>query len=161
VIWFAVLAFILGSFLRACSRSRNTRVGPAAPLVPGGDGPQFPGGYGADAPPPYSAAPPPGKAAPPSEGAAGGWRPGFWTGTGLGALGAHLYNNVNTGTRARDDRRAYDWEHERWGGHRGTGFGRRGHQHQHHQHSGNDRGEGSSGLGRMQTSTGFGGSSVR
>lgn len=163
LIWFAVLFFIVASFVKSCFRTRQ--YGPVnGPINRPGSGPNFPGGYGSgDAPPPYSAgAPPPGpgKAAPGQE-AENGWRPGFWTGVGLAGLGAHLWNNVNTRSQAD-----YDWERERererWGNQRRTSF-RTGHQNHHHNHNHDsyDRGEGSSGLGQMRSSTGFGGSNVR
>lgn len=125
---------------------------------PGNSGPGtggfFPGGFNNDdptaPPPPYSS-----KAAPtPNE--QPGWRPGFWTGLGLGGLGAHLLNN-----RQNQNSRAYDWERER--AHRpppttGGLFGQRSTARDYSQE---DRGEGSSNLGAMRRSTGLGGSSVR
>ncbi|KAJ7756511.1 hypothetical protein DFH07DRAFT_868302 [Mycena maculata] len=105
----------------------------------------FPGGLNDNpsAPPPYS------KTAPTLN---EGWRPGFWTGAVLGGLGTHLFNN-------RQNTRAYDWERERSYRPPTTGsmFGQRRSSARHTE----DRGEGSSNLGAMRQSTGFGGSSVR
>ncbi|KAJ7761541.1 DUF1183-domain-containing protein [Mycena maculata] len=149
LIWLAFMAIILYSFLECCMRGPQNRVGAQGhpdPRRPGDSGPGFfPGGFNDDpsAPPPYS------KTAPtPNE----GWRPGFWTGAALGGLGTHLLNN-------RQNTRAYDWERERSYRPPTTGsmFGQRRSSARHTE----DRGEGSSNLGAMRQSTGFGGSSVR
>ncbi|KAJ7455392.1 DUF1183-domain-containing protein [Mycena galericulata] len=148
LLWVAFLAIIAYSFLKSCMRGPENRTGgrPDPPGRPGGNlGGFFPGGFNDDpsAPPPYS------KSAPtPNE----GWRPGFWTGAALGGLGAHFFNN-------RQNTRAYDWERERAYQPPTTGgmFGQRRSSARYTE----DRGEGSSNLGSMRQSTGFGGSSVR
>jgi len=148
VIWLAFVAIILYSFIQSCMRGPQNRVGGRpAPGRPGNSGPGFfPGGLDDDSsapPPPYS------KSAPtPNE----GWRPGFWSGAVLGGLGTHFLNN-------RRNARAYDWERERsyQTPPAGSMFGQR----RSAARPADDRGEGSSNLGSMRQSTGFGGSSVR
>ncbi|KAJ7931587.1 DUF1183-domain-containing protein [Mycena leptocephala] len=90
-----------------------------------------------------------------------GWRPGFWTGAFLGGLGTHCLIIIDEARRATDSR-AYDWERERAFNRAppagGSGiFGQR----RSTARSSEDRGEGSSNLGAMRQSTGFGGSNVR
>ncbi|KAJ7170744.1 DUF1183-domain-containing protein [Mycena crocata] len=148
VVWLAFVAIILYSFFQSCMRGPQNRVGGRPdPGRPGNSGPGFfPGGLNDDdtsPPPPYS------KTAPASS---EGWRPGFWTGAVLGGLGTHFFNN-------RQNSRAYDWERDR--AYRppaaGSMFGQRRSSARYTE----DRGEGSSNLGSMRQSTGFGGSSVR
>ncbi|KAJ7066704.1 hypothetical protein C8F01DRAFT_1347822 [Mycena amicta] len=154
VIWIAVLALIVYSFVKSCMSPTQNRVGGAGARPdsrPGSDG-WFPGGFHDN----NSAPPPPYSKTNQQPDANQGWRPGFWTGTMLGGLGAHLLNRQN---------RAYDWERERRyrtppppppSG--GGLFQRRSTP---RQYSSEDRGEGSSNLGAMRQSTGFGGSNVR
>ncbi|KAG9315206.1 hypothetical protein JVU11DRAFT_4336 [Chiua virens] len=97
LVWFAVLAIIFYNVINSCLRrtyppTGNThRIPP--PTYPGPDssrqqpGPGnghgfgfFPGDSQAP-PPPYTKDPPPSNE---------GWRPGFWTGAALGALGGSL-----------------------------------------------------------------------
>ncbi|KAJ6576545.1 hypothetical protein DFH09DRAFT_1451988 [Mycena vulgaris] len=148
VIWLAFVAIILYSFVQSCMRGPQNRAGGRHdPGRPGNSSPGFfPGGLDDDnssAPPPYS------KSAPtPNE----GWRPGFWSGALLGGLGTQFFNS-------RQNNRAYDWERER-SYQPPTGGSMFGQRRSAARHS-TDRGEGSSNLGSMRQSTGFGGSSVR
>jgi hypothetical protein len=162
LLFITVALFILWGFIKSQTASRRgpTRSGPPhqGGGGGGGSGPTggwFPGSgtHGSEPPPPYSKHGDPQSSAP---GANQGWRPGFWTGTALGGLGAHVMNERNR----RQPRNAaqYDWERER--------EARRDEQHRatarrRPMFSGEDRGEGSSSLGSMRESTGFGGSSVR
>jgi len=147
VIWLGVVALILYSFIQSCLRTpRNVVGGRPDPRQPG---PGFPGGFPGSfnddpsAPPPYSKNP-----TPQNE----GWRPGFWTGAFLGGLGTHFFNN-------RQNQHTYDWERERTQRTPpGSMFGQR---RSAARYSSEDRGEGSSNLGSMRQSTGFGGSNVR
>ncbi|KAF7309725.1 putative endoglucanase [Mycena indigotica] len=149
VIWFAVLAIIVYSFVKSCMNGgTGNRVGggPRPGPRPGYGG-FFPGGFNdndAAPPPPYSKTNPD---ATPNQNQ--GWRPGFWTGAAIGGLGAHLFNN-------RQNNRAYDWERERMhpNANRFQFQSRRSGP----RYSSDDRGEGSSNLGAMRQSTGFGGS---
>ncbi|KAJ7903428.1 hypothetical protein B0H14DRAFT_3122780 [Mycena olivaceomarginata] len=158
-IWLGFLAVILYSFLKSCMGGPQNRVGGRPdPGRPGNSGPgsgYFPGGFNNDDP----AAPPPPYSKGPAPTANEGWRPGVWTGALLGALGAQFFNNRQN---QNQNSRAYDWERERSNRRSpptsGGLFGRR--------NTGRysdtqDRGEGSSNLGAMRQSTGFGGSSVR
>jgi hypothetical protein len=164
-LWFAVLAFIVYSLFQSCRRSGNRTGVPSSGHQPGGGGPRgfFPGSWGSDTdpsqpPPPYSKnAPGTGQA-----NAAGGWRPGFWTGA-LAGVGANMLNNQWRNRNDADVRRPrmWDWERDRTTQTRyrpglGSGFGGGS------RWGDDDRGEGSSsGLGSMRRSTGLGGSSVR
>ncbi|KAJ7475902.1 hypothetical protein FB451DRAFT_261752 [Mycena latifolia] len=148
IVFVAAIGIILYSFLQSCLRGPQNRVGGRHdPGRPGNSGPGFfPGGLDDDTsspPPPYSKSTPN-----PNE----GWRPGFWSGAILGGLGAHLFNN-------RGNNRAYDWERERSYQRPPTSsmFGQRRSSARYSE----DRGEGSSNLGAMRQSTGFGSSSVR
>ncbi|KAJ7104084.1 hypothetical protein B0H15DRAFT_767091 [Mycena belliarum] len=152
VLWVAVVGIILYSFIQSCMRGPQNRVeGRPDPGRPGSSGSgSFPGGFSdnnSSPPPPYSKRPFPAAS---SE----GWRPGFWSGASLGGLMTYLLNNRG------NDRRAYDWERERSyqpPPPSGSMFGQRRSTVRYSQ----DRGEGSSNLGAMRQSTGFGGSSVR
>lgn len=141
-VWCAVLAFILYNFVYSCLRRNypptgNTQRVPP-PGYPGTDdfgrsGPRhFPGDYPGP-PPPYTKNP----------SSAEGWRPGFWTGAALGALGGNLLN------RSQSASRAYDWERSES---RFRPTRRR---------ASFDRMEGTSNMGSLRTSTGYGGSSSR
>ncbi|KAG1876038.1 hypothetical protein C8R48DRAFT_745610 [Suillus tomentosus] len=145
LVWIVVLGIIIYSFIQPCLR-RNTSDAnhTSPPSYPGdrqgrsGSG-GFPGSYYTSPPPPYT------KDA--GSGSSSQWQPGFWSGAALGALGNHLLNRPSGS-------REYDWERER----RLQGSISRsrpvpGYDSQ-------DR-EGSSGLGAMRTSTGYGGSSTR
>jgi len=149
VIWLAFVALIAYSFLRSCLRGPENRVGGRPdPGRPGNLGPGFfPGGLNDDSPqpPPYS------KSAPPAN---EGWRPGFWTGAVLGGLGTHFFNN-------RQNPRAYDWERERDRSYQPPTGGMFGQRRSSARSTSDDRGEGSSNLGAVRQSTGFGSSNVR
>jgi len=146
LVWFAVLAIILYSLVNSCLRRNypptgNTqRVPPPTYPGPGGDGrPRYrylPGDFQGP-PPPYTKDP----------SSAEGWRPGFWTGAALGALGGNLLN------RSQSAPRAYDWERSESRfrtAQRRTSF-----------YGDSDRREGPSNMGPLRTSTGYGGSSSR
>ncbi|KAF8206365.1 hypothetical protein K438DRAFT_1817060 [Mycena galopus ATCC 62051] len=157
VLWLAVLAIIVYSFLQSCMRGPQNRVGgrPDPGGRPGNSG-FFPGGFNNNddptaPPPPYS------KGAAPTANEPG-WRPGFWTGAAMGGLGAHLFNNNRQ--NQNQNSRSYDWERERSNQRPPTNSGLFG-QRSTARYSQEDRGEGSSNLGATRRSTGFGGSSVR
>ncbi|KAF9073447.1 DUF1183-domain-containing protein [Rhodocollybia butyracea] len=139
VLWVALLVFICFSFLKSCLQARPT--GPNAASATHG---WFPG-----CPPPYS------KSAPQSDNSS--WRPGFWTGAVTGALAdRYLFRNNPANDAGDRARRQWDWERNR----RPTSaFDRRGRSSWFS--NTDDRGEGSSNLGNMRQSTGFGGSNVR
>jgi hypothetical protein len=158
ILWIGFLLLIVYSFLKSCLGARNGR--PLNPTPPGpGYRPDtsgwFPGGnrpHDDSPPPPYSKDNP--TAAGPGQ---AGWRPGFLTGAALGGLGTYLWNNRGNAGNANNLReRRYDWERPAATS-RSTGFW--GSQRQ--SSSNDDRGEGSSNLGAMRRSTGFGSSSVR
>ncbi|KAF7336671.1 OPT-domain-containing protein [Mycena venus] len=156
-VWLGFIAVIIYSFLQSCMRGPQNRVGGHRGTGrPGDSGPGtggfFPGGFSNDDP---SAPPPPySKGAPTTN--EPGWRPGFWTGLGLGGAAAHLFNN-----RRNQNSRAYDWERERAQRPPPTTGGFFGGQRSTARYSQEDRGEGSSNLGAMRRSTGLGGSNVR
>jgi len=141
-VWFAVLAVIAYNVVYSCLRRNYRPTGNAQrvapPTYPGpGDGGRpghrnIPGDY-TGPPPPYTKDP----------SSTEGWRPGFWTGAALGALGGGLLN------RSQSVPRAYDWEGSES---RFRTTGRRGSV---------DRREGPSNLGSLRTSTGYGGSNSR
>ncbi|KAG6373369.1 DUF1183-domain-containing protein [Boletus reticuloceps] len=142
LVWFAVLAIIL---YNSCLRRNypptgNTQRVPP-PTYPGSDDYGrpgrgfFPGDYPGP-PPPYTKDP----------SSAEGWRPGFWSGAALGALGGSLLN------RSRSVPGPYDWEGSE------TRFRTT------RRRESFDRMEGSSNMGDMgplRTSTGYGGSNSR
>lgn len=148
--WISLLLFFLYKVLRSCLSSREST--PRAPTT-GSSFPSsrgwFPGGD------PDSHAPPPpySKTAPGPN--AGAWQPGFWTGAALGGMGTYLMNRNNDRQRPppRDapPRARWDWEQTAASPRPSprAGFGNM------------DRGEGSSNLGSMRSSTGYGGSRVR
>ncbi|KIJ51049.1 hypothetical protein M422DRAFT_224481 [Sphaerobolus stellatus SS14] len=177
IVWSLVLLFILYQFLKACFTSRNNQPRPTNPRGPT-TGPQGGGGGGwfsgnrpnddNDPPPPYSR---PFKPSSSADGA--GWRPGFWTGLGLGGLGAAMLNRQNQPPVVPPPQPSFwDWERPRgWWGQRATPvqsarapsgseglFARRTAA---RNWTSDDRGEGSSDLGRMRSSTGYGSSRVR
>ncbi|OSC98530.1 DUF1183-domain-containing protein [Trametes coccinea BRFM310] len=179
LLWVVVLGLTLYSIISSClHRTPSSTRPPGRPswgFGPGsgwfpGTRPDAPDAGPNDPPPPYSKHP----AAATSSAQAEGWRPGFWTGAALGGLGAYLFNRQPQG---RHDQRVhppmapvpntgmYDWEAERmfrrprptpvaptWLG--GSTRRRGGWE-------GDDRGEGSSNLGSMRRSTGFGNSRIR
>lgn len=145
-VWFAVLAIILYNLVYSCLRRSYPATGNAQrvppPTYPGpGDGRRpaygyFPGDLRGP-PPPYTKDP----------SSAESWRPGFWTGAALGALGGSLLN------RSQSVPQAYDWERSesrfRTARRRASFYGD------------GDRREGPSNMGALRTSTGYGGSSSR
>jgi len=155
-----VLAFIMHHLLKACSSRRqpgtNGRLRPD-PQAPGG----FSSPHGGDgSPPPYTPYDKP-------LDSNNAWGPGFWTGLGLGGIGAYLFNRNqrrNSFPYQADQQRSWDWERPGhgsstfqtrfaspnegfWSSSRSGGF--------------NDRGEGTSNLGTMRSSSGIARSSVR
>lgn len=184
LVWCLLLLFILYHFLKAWFTSRNnqprTNHARGRPTGPGGGGG---GGWFSgnrpdenDPPPPYSG---PYKRASSEPGSGWAWRPGFWTGLGLGGLAANMYARRNQPEAYVPPPRRSFWDWERpagswWQGatprqaaaapeSSGGLFARRTTPAARTSSwsSNNDRGEGSSNLGRMRTSTGYGGSSVR
>ena len=174
VLWVALLIFIVYNFIRHFILSRewggsrrphpgNRGTGPR-PWGPGSGG-----GFGrfngrdnrrrSPSPPPYR------KDGPSSSQAQSqGGGPGFWTGVAAGGVGSYLFNRA-TQPRPQPQQATWDWERpmarssgwfgqpepqptfaSRWGS---------------NSRPDDDRGEGSSNLGSMRTSTGFGGSHVR
>lgn len=168
VLWTAILLFILYNMLKSCfaGRGGSGSSGGSTPRPSGG----FPGSgwfSGDHRPDDHTAPPPPYSKHPNAQanGQGGGLGPGFWTGAALGGLGTYLFNRRGRERAARPSM-AYDWERDEqvhrptafsatrqsgWG----SGWGRE------PSYRSDDRGEGSSDLGRMRTSTGLGGSSVR
>jgi len=118
-------------------------------------------------PPPYSSAPSPPPHSKPSDEHT--WRPGFWSGFGLGTVGSYLWSNRNnSGPRSR----VYDWERPHTAGSEGFGNGRssafqtRFTSSDEGMWSGSrsrntDRGEGPSRLGPMRSASGLARSTVR
>ncbi|TFK20293.1 DUF1183-domain-containing protein [Coprinopsis marcescibilis] len=158
VLWIFVLAIILIAVLESCFRRRTPST--TASNRPGG-GPEpgagsrwwFPGGRpgynpGYDSPPPYS------KYGNASEATgAQGWRPGFWSGAAMGGLANHLWNNRNNNNQRDRGQpepaarpRPWNWE---------TRFPSQPDVRARPVYDNSDRGEGSSNLGSMRSSTGF------
>ncbi|KAF9643587.1 DUF1183-domain-containing protein [Thelephora ganbajun] len=165
-LWIALLIFVAYNFIR----SRRPPTGNAG-TGPRPWGPGFGGGSGwfsgrdhrrrsPSPPPPYS------KDGPSSSRTGGqGGGPGFWTGVAAGGLGSYLYNRV-TQPRTQPQPATWDWERPEVA--RSSGwFGQPQSQPAFTPRWGStsrfddNRGEGSSNLGSMRTSTGFGGSHVR
>jgi len=176
ILWIALLVYIAYTFIRYLMVSREW--GGSRRPYPGnrGTGPRPGGpGYGGGSnwfggrdhrrrspspPPPYQKD---GPSSSRSQGLGGG--PGFWTGMAAGGIGSYLYNRA---TQPRQQPQPATWDWERPGMARTSGwFG----QPQPQPSStprwastprfDDDRGEGSSNLGSMRTSTGYGGSQVR
>jgi len=156
VLWIGVLLVLAWSFFKSCFRGTNFSSRPRPPPLgprPRGSG-WFPGDHddhnNGAAPPP----PPPYSKNAPAEPGAQGWRPGFWTGAALGGLGAQLLNNRRQAVNPEPPNRVpWDWEQptrrpSMFGGGRVSS-------------SSEGRGEGSSSLGGLRSSTGLGGSRVR
>jgi len=168
ILWISLLIYVAYNFIRHIILSRewgssgrphagNRGTGPR-PWGPGSGG-----GYnGPDhrrrspsPPPPYSK-----NSSSQSQGQGGG--PGFWTGVAAGGVGSYLYNRA---TQPRPQPQPATWDWERPGIARSSGpFGQPQPQPSRWGSTprfNDDRGEGSSNLGSMRTSTGFGGSNVR
>jgi hypothetical protein len=147
LLWMSVLVFLLYKILRSCAKSRPLGPTPredrgSTPNY-GGPGGWFPGTGEPHAPPPYT------KHASNSNDA---WQPGFWTGTAVGATGTYLMNRNNDRRRPSPPappRAAWDWERTATSSHSSSRV------------DNSDRGEGSSNLGAMRSSVGYGGSRVR
>lgn len=92
IAFFGVLGYIVYSFFKSIgSNNRGTR-GVNQGRSWGGFGPGWGGGGGGgggDAPPPYHPYPKPN-----TDTSSSGWRPGFWTGLGLGGLAAQATNTL-------------------------------------------------------------------
>ncbi|KAH7919507.1 hypothetical protein BV22DRAFT_856636 [Leucogyrophana mollusca] len=153
VVWTIILLFIAYNVISSCLRRNYPPSGNfqrmTPPRYPGGGPGTFPGTHHPGSPPPpYTKNP---SHDTPADGTQ--WRPGFWTGAALGGLGAHLLNRSRSQPRAA----AYDWEEDR------TPFRGRTRPVSSFEDRGRDRdrGEGSSNLGAMRSSTGYGGSSTR
>jgi len=164
ILWVSVLVFIAYTFIRHVIMSREwgrsrrpfagNRGGAPRPWGPGSGG----GFTGRDyrrrspsPPPPYSKGE---GSSSTSQGQGGG--PGFWTGVAAGGIGSYLYNRA---TQPRTQPQPATWDWERPGAARSSGwFGSR---MESPARFDDNRGEGSSNLGSMRTSTGFGGSNVR
>ncbi|KAI0322575.1 hypothetical protein OF83DRAFT_1080157 [Amylostereum chailletii] len=159
IAWLAILLFIVYKLVGAClgPRTQSTR--------PTGSGPDTgsswrgwypPDNHNRDPPPPYSKHAPSSSATAPDSG-----RLGFWSGAALGGLGTYFLTRPQ---REREPRR-YDWERDRASSGFRAGWGSDGAFSRSRVPSSRwgdgDRGEGSSNLGSMRRSTGFGGSNVR
>jgi len=155
-----VLGFILYKLLRPCFEGHNRVRFPRTPRPgPSSNSGWFPSGWGHDdprrpPPPPYSKFPSSTDSATGSGTRGDQDRFGFWSGAALGGLGTYLL------TRQRESEpraRRYDWEDERPFARPDPGPVPRA--------SGSLRqqplGQGSSNLGSMRRSTGYGGSTVR
>jgi len=170
-LWFAVLIFMIYSFIKPCLSPRDRAQAESSnppPTPPGsrrGPGWLGPDSDRPDPPPPYPK-PYPDNTAP------GNWRSNFWTGLGLGAAGSYIYNRY---TQQRQQppatpfqRRPWDWETERtpdtseWAYEAARAQERSQNIRQRGFTQARGEGEGSSSnLGSMRRSTGVGGSSVR
>ena len=180
ILWIALLIFIVYKFLqhfflsREWSGSRRPQTGNRGtgprPRGPGfGSGSNWFGGR--DHPRRHPSPPPPYvKDGPTSSGTqAQGSGPGFWTGVATGGLGSYIYNRTRQpGPQPQPQSTTWDWERPRMA--RSSGwFGQSEPQPSAFPSNGwgstarsdDNRGEGSSNLGSMRTSTGFGGSHVR
>lgn len=170
MLWVALLVFILYNFIRHFLLSREWS-GPRRPSTGNrGTGPR-PGGSGGGSswsnrrdhrrspspPPPYSKD---GPSSSQSQGQGGG--PGFWTGVAAGGLGTYLYNRT---TQPAPPPQQATWDWERPGMARPSGWSARPDPQPSRWGStpryDDNRGEGSSNLGSMRSSVGFGGSQVR
>jgi len=180
----AIFSFILYSFLKACFTQNGGRSAPRITGPGGGGGSDVGatpgGGFFSNSndndnppPPPYTSRPKPD----PSTGSTG-WRPGFWTGLGLGGLGSYLFGGGGRRPSPYDDnyyrqqqrRQAWDWERP-WGFGNAFNTGPGGFRTRFPSSSEGfwsnnpsrnvDRGEGSSNLGSMRSSSGLARSNVR
>jgi len=180
ILWIALLIFVVYTFIRHVILSREWN-GSRRPQTgtrgtdPRPWGPRFGGGSNwfmndrdhrnsrrSSPPPPYSKE---GSSSSQSQGQDSG--PGFWTGVAAGGVGSYLFNRaMQPRTQPQPQTATYDWE--RPGMARSSGwFGQPEPQTSLPPQWGStsrfddNRGEGSSNLGSMRTSTGFGGSNVR
>jgi len=176
ILWISLLVFIVYSFIRSAILSRewgrsrrpltgNRGTGPRPWGSGSGGGSNWFNGRdyrrrSPSPPPPYSKGE---GSSSTSQGQGGG--PGFWTGVAAGGLGSYFYNRA---TQPRPQPQSTTWDWERPGMARSSGlFGQPQPQPGFASRWGStprfddNRGEGSSNLGSMRTSTGFGGSRVR
>lgn len=171
MLWTVFLVFILYQIIKSCFSRRGRNATPSRPASRPSGGSWFPGHHSDNTeppPPPYSRHRKPF----PSESV--GWTPGFWTGLTLGGLGASMWGRRRDPVPPVAPRRSFwDWERPydwgRWstarqaaspatpsgGWFRGAGSGSQ------RTWSNDNRGEGTSSMGAMRSSTGWGGSSVR
>ncbi|KAF8349163.1 hypothetical protein F5887DRAFT_553632 [Amanita rubescens] len=169
IIWIAVVFYIAYTFILNFFTTRNNSRQPGSqyssrPSRPGGGGGgsggdtyrgNFPGGYD-EPPPPYT------DDRQKRNESAEGWRPGFWSGAALGGLATHLFNRNSSQPQAQPDRAApYDWERERSFQIPFVSRPLRRAAPSQPARNDDDRGEGSSNLGSMRRSTGYGGTNVR
>ena len=172
VIWSSVLLFVFYQILKSCFTRPRGGAGTPAPARPAprpsGRG-WFPGHRPGDTdPPPYS------RHYKPAPSESTGWTPGFWTGLGLGGLAASMWGRGREAEpRVVPQRSFWDWERPNsWGGwttarqtappatasggwFSGPGSGSR------RTWSNDNRGEGTSNLGTVRSSTGWGSTNVR
>lgn len=166
LIFFGVLGAIVISFVRSIRGNNGAGGNSGGGGRGGGGGGWWPGGGGGfnNPPPPYTPTP---KPDPDSSSASNSWRPGFWTGLGLGGLAASAAASARRRQQQQqgggfyqppqmgylDDSYGFGAGPSRFGG-GGRGV-RRG-------WDGDDRGfGGSSGSGGFRESTGFGGTRNR
>jgi hypothetical protein len=146
-VWFAVLALLVYCFLKSYTRADPAHTASSSSnhpdFRPGGGG-WFPGGH--QDPPNYPPPPPYPKG--PEEQPRRPWEPGFWTGAALGGLGTYFATN-----RRRTEPASVTFDNRFVG--RPWSSGRRSSR------DSDDKGEGSSNLGSIRRSTGFGGTNVR
>ena len=126
----------------------------------GGGGGRGPGGPSRpDPPPPYTGSEKPSTSTAQGNSGSGAWQPGFWTGLAGGAAGAALANGLRNRNQEQQYRAAPFGQR---GG--GLGFGGRNTAPAPRSSTTWDRGEGSSGttgMGSMRSSSGFGGTRNR
>lgn len=182
ILWISLLVFIAYNFIRHVLLSREWGSS-RRPLTgnrgtgPRPWGPGFGGGSGGSGwfngrdnrrrspspPPPYA------KEGPSPQSQGGG--PGFWTGVAAGGVGSYLFNRATQPrqqSQPQPQPQPATWDWERPGMARSSGwFGQSQPQSTFASRWGStsasddNRGEGSSNLGSMRTSTGYGGSQVR
>ena len=175
ILWISLLIYIAYNFIRhiILSRQWGSSRRPSAGNRGTGPRPWGPGSGGGSgwfnsrdhprrspSPPPYSKD---GSSSSRFQGQGGG--PGFWTGVAAGGIGSYLYNRA---TQPRPQPQPATWDWERPAVARSSGwFGQPQPRPSFSSQWGStsrfddNRGEGSSNLGSMRTSTGFGGSHVR
>jgi len=160
ILWVALLVYFLYTILRSClSSRRQSAPAPSPPprRPPSNSRSWFPGTHFDD----FQAPPPPYSKHPQSESRGG--QPGFWTGAALGGLGTYLLSRNSRQASPPPPRevppvrRFWDWERTSAGRAEAPFASAR----RPSRFDTADRGEGSSNLGSMRSSTGFGGSSSR
>ncbi|TEB34780.1 DUF1183-domain-containing protein [Coprinellus micaceus] len=167
LVWLGILAYIMYQFFKSwwsgnvAGQQPRPNNGPR-PGPGGGSGNPYRGWFPYDhpdygsPPPPYSKTPP--QAGQPEQ----GWRPGFWTGAALGGVATHLWNRQNEPRYQREPvQQPAEWGWEQARNPFSARPARRTPFQPPNQFNDDDRGEGTSNLGAMRSSTGFGGSNVR